>query len=119
MSRLAARTTRTRYPDWPRSLGSIGRSTATSSKATEPYATTATHPTKITPAALLATALASRYGKRLLIENQAAGTMYRLLFLDGQLLDTVRRLAARVVGDGRSSIRELAVGAEELEALLD
>jgi D-alanine-D-alanine ligase-like ATP-grasp enzyme len=56
---------------------------------------------------VLATALAGRYGQRLLIEDQATGTMYRLLFLDGQLLDTVRRLPARVVGDGRSSIREL------------
>jgi D-alanine-D-alanine ligase-like ATP-grasp enzyme len=54
-----------------------------------------------------ATAMASRHGARLLIEEQAVGTMYRLLFLDGQLLDVVRRLSAHSVGDGRSSVREL------------
>ena len=33
--------------------------------------------------------------------------MYRLLFMDGELLDTVRRRPPRVTGDGRSTIREL------------
>lgn len=56
---------------------------------------------------LLATAMASRYGERLLIEEEAVGTMYRLLFLEGKLLDVVRRWPAQVVGDGRSTVREL------------
>lgn len=56
---------------------------------------------------VLAVALASRHGQRLLIEDQAEGTMYRLLFLDGDLLDVVRRSSTRVVGDGRTSIRDL------------
>ena len=56
---------------------------------------------------VLATAMASRFGERLLIEEQAAGAMYRLLFLEGKLLDVVRRASAHVVGDGRSSVREL------------
>jgi cyanophycin synthetase len=56
---------------------------------------------------VLATALAHRHGQRLLIEQQAAGTMYRLLFLDGELIDAVRRGSAKVVGDGRATVREL------------
>jgi len=50
---------------------------------------------------------ASRLSRRLLIERQAEGDMYRLLFMDGELLDTVRRRPPRVTGDGRSTIREL------------
>jgi D-alanine-D-alanine ligase-like ATP-grasp enzyme len=59
---------------------------------------------------VLAVALASRYGERLLIEDQAEGTMYRLLFLEGRLLDVVRRASTRVVGDGRASVRDLIAG---------
>jgi D-alanine-D-alanine ligase-like ATP-grasp enzyme len=50
---------------------------------------------------------AARLSRRLLIERQAEGDMYRLLFMDGELLDTVRRRPPRVTGDGRSTIREL------------
>jgi len=50
---------------------------------------------------------AGRIGRRLLIERQAGGDMYRFLFLDGELLDAVRRRPPRVTGDGRSTIREL------------
>ena len=50
---------------------------------------------------------AGRIGRRLLIEQQAEGDMYRFLFLDGELLDAVRRRPPRVTGDGRSTIREL------------
>ena len=50
---------------------------------------------------------ASRLSRRLLIERQAEGDMYRLLFMDGELLDTVRRRPPRITGDGRSTIREL------------
>jgi cyanophycin synthetase len=50
---------------------------------------------------------AARLSSRLLIERQAEGDMYRLLFMDGELLDTVRRRPPRVKGDGRSTIREL------------
>jgi cyanophycin synthetase len=42
--------------------------------------------------------------------------MYRLLFMDGQLLDTVRRRPPRVTGDGRSTIREL-IAAENARRL--
>ena len=50
---------------------------------------------------------ARRLSRRLLIERQVPGANYRLLFLDGELLDVVRRDPPRVVGDGRSSIRDL------------
>src|SRR5262245_31046620 len=50
---------------------------------------------------------AARIDRRLLIERQAEGDMYRFLFLDGELLDAVRRRPPRVTGDGRSTIREL------------
>jgi D-alanine-D-alanine ligase-like ATP-grasp enzyme len=60
---------------------------------------------------------AARVGRRLLIEHQAEGDMYRFLFLDGELLDVVRRRPPRVIGDGRSTIRELI--AAENETRLD
>jgi cyanophycin synthetase len=56
---------------------------------------------------------ASRSDERVVIERQAPGDVYRLLFLDGELLDEVRRLSPRVVGDGRSTIDEL-IAAENL-----
>jgi cyanophycin synthetase len=52
---------------------------------------------------------AARFRERLVIERQASGDVYRLLFLDGELLDVVHRLPPRVTGDGDSSIRELIV----------
>lgn len=54
-----------------------------------------------------AAALASLYDHNLLVEKQEQGEVYRLLYLDGRLLDAVLRKAPTVVGDGRSSVREL------------
>jgi cyanophycin synthetase len=51
--------------------------------------------------------LAARSSPQILVEGQAEGHVHRLLFLDGELLDVVRRESPHVVGDGRSSIREL------------
>ncbi len=50
---------------------------------------------------------ASRSGERVLVERQAPGDVYRLLFLDGELLDVLRRLPPRLTGDGRSTVAEL------------
>lgn len=50
---------------------------------------------------------ASRADRRILVERQAPGSAYRLLVLDGELIDVVRRDPPAVVGDGGSSIREL------------
>ncbi len=46
-------------------------------------------------------------GERLLIERQAPGDVYRLLFLDGELLDVVRSVPSAVVGDGHATLEEL------------
>jgi cyanophycin synthetase len=51
--------------------------------------------------------LAARYDGDLLVEEQVSGTSYRLLFLDGQFLDAVRRDPPAVTGNGRDSIRRL------------
>ena len=50
---------------------------------------------------------ASRIGSRMVIERQATGTSHRFLILDGELLDVVRYLPPRVIGDGRSTVRRL------------
>jgi D-alanine-D-alanine ligase-like ATP-grasp enzyme len=42
-----------------------------------------------------------------LVEEQVKGDTIRLLYLDGQLLDAVRRGPPTVVGDGKSSISRL------------
>ena len=76
---------------------------------------------------LRARLLAARWDSQLLIERQLDGDVHRLLILDGELIDTVRRLRPTVVGDGRSSVRKLidlentrrreALGAEGLSLL--
>ena len=43
----------------------------------------------------------------LLIERQVPGANYRLLFLDGELIDAIRRDPPSVVGDGTSTVGEL------------
>ena len=53
--------------------------------------------------------MASRHDHELILERQAAGHVYRFLFLDGELLDVVRRLPPHVTGDGRSDIRGLVL----------
>ncbi len=47
------------------------------------------------------------FGSELLIEEQVSGDNYRLLYLDGRLVDAVVRGAPSVVGDGHSTVREL------------
>jgi cyanophycin synthetase len=63
-----------------------------------------------------ATLSATRLDRRLLVERQVPGDMYRLLYLDGELVDVVLRQAPHVLGDGRSSVLELI--AEENERRL-
>jgi cyanophycin synthetase len=47
----------------------------------------------------------------LLMEEQVAGDNYRLLYLDGQLLDAIVRRPPRVVGDGKSKVVRLVEAA--------
>ncbi len=60
-----------------------------------------------------ALAKVGHYGEKPLIEQQIAGTDYRLLVVDGKLVAAARRRAAQVLGDGRQTVRELI--AEENE----
>lgn len=50
---------------------------------------------------------AGRMSERLVVEEQVAGDVFRLMFLDGDLLDVIRSRAPTVTGDGRSSVRRL------------
>lgn len=54
-----------------------------------------------------ATLNAARYAPRVLIEREVEGALYRLLVLDGVLIDAVRHRPPTVSGDGRSSIIRL------------
>jgi cyanophycin synthetase len=56
---------------------------------------------------LLAGFNAARYSPLLLVEEQIEGDSYRVLVLDGEVLDVVRRGFPCVVGDGRRSVIEL------------
>lgn len=61
-----------------------------------------------TPAGLRAAArLAARFDGNLLVEEQVSGASYRLLYLDGELIDAIRRDPPAVTGDGVRSIRKL------------
>jgi D-alanine-D-alanine ligase-like ATP-grasp enzyme len=46
-------------------------------------------------------------GSRLILERQVVGDVYRLLILDGEVIDVLRRLPSRVTGDGHCTVREL------------
>jgi cyanophycin synthetase len=60
------------------------------------------------PAQLRRAALhARRYDGCVLVERQIRGDVYRVLVLDGEVVDVVRRRPPRVYGDGRSKIAEL------------
>jgi cyanophycin synthetase len=54
-----------------------------------------------------ATAAAAVYSDDLMIEQQIPGENYRLLFLDGKLLDAYSRRLPSLIADGKSSIARL------------
>lgn len=54
-----------------------------------------------------AAAVAGVYGEELLIEEQVKGEVYRLLYLDGQIIDAFVRRPPAVVGDGRARVSAL------------
>lgn len=56
---------------------------------------------------LKAAANARVSGSRMYIEEQIDGENYRLLYLDGELTDCVCRKAPVLIGDGRSTLRQL------------
>lgn len=59
---------------------------------------------------------ASLFGAKLIAEKEVPGASYRLLYLDGELIDAVRRDPPRVFGDGISTIDEL-IRAENAERI--
>jgi cyanophycin synthetase len=50
---------------------------------------------------------ASRYGRQVVVEQFASGRDHRVLVVNGKVVACAERVPARVVGDGRSSIRAL------------
>ena len=54
-----------------------------------------------------AATIAAQACTEMLLEEQIAGSNYRLLFLDGVLLDAIERCPPSVTGDGCSTIRQL------------
>ncbi len=50
---------------------------------------------------------AAGFGDSMLIEEQIPGDNYRLLFLNGKLIDAIARLCPSVTGDGHKTIRKL------------
>lgn len=66
-----------------------------------------------------AAALASLFGRDLLVEKMIPAESCRLLYLDGRLLHAVRRRGVRVTGDGRRSLRGLLEGAGWADLLRD
>jgi cyanophycin synthetase len=58
-------------------------------------------------ALLQALAVAGASSEQVVVEREVEGDNYRLLYLDGELLDVVRREPPMLRGDGRSTIREL------------
>lgn len=55
----------------------------------------------------LAAAAAARFSGGLIAERQVPGYLFRVLLLDGELVDVIRDDVPHVVGDGRSTIMEL------------
>jgi len=56
---------------------------------------------------LRAAANAAVFGTDLMVEQHVRGDVYRLLYLDGVLLDAVLRKPTTVMGNGKSTVREL------------
>lgn len=50
---------------------------------------------------------ASVFAKKLMIEQQVPGDSYRLLYLNGKLIDAVRKDPPTVTGDGKNTIKQL------------
>jgi D-alanine-D-alanine ligase-like ATP-grasp enzyme len=55
--------------------------------------------------------VAARFGDTLIVEEQLQGASFRLLYLDGEFIDAIRRDPPVVTGDGLNTIRKL-VGQE-------
>jgi cyanophycin synthetase len=54
-----------------------------------------------------AAALASTFSRTILVEQQASGPSYRLLYIDGEFIDAIERRPPSITGDGRQTIAQL------------
>jgi cyanophycin synthetase len=61
-----------------------------------------------------AVAWARAYGSRVLVQEQVEGDCYRVLVMDGEVLDTVVRHPPSVIGDDISTVRQLMRHENEL-----
>ena len=52
-------------------------------------------------------AASANFRQRPMIEEEVEGDSFRLLYLDGRLIDAVQRRRPTVIGDGKSTIRQL------------
>jgi cyanophycin synthetase len=52
-------------------------------------------------------ARAGAYSRDIVVEQQVRGENYRLLYLDGELVDAILRHPPKVYGDGHSTVRQL------------
>ena len=77
---------------------------------------------------LLAAAAADVYGDDLIIEEQIQGDNYRLLYLNGECIDSFQRRPPTVIGDGKSTVlrlvrlnneERLKSGSEIADSLID
>lgn len=56
---------------------------------------------------IAAAKLAARSDRNLIVEKQVEGQSFRLLYLDGQFIDAIRRDPPTLIGDGHSTLRQL------------
>jgi len=63
-----------------------------------------------------ASMLAATFSKTILVEQQAAGPSYRLLYIDGEFIDAVEKRPPCIVGDGRHTLAQL-IRSENLRRL--
>ena len=72
--------------------------------------------TELVKACRYAARFAARSGSELLVEEHVDGDSYRLLFVDGEFVDAIRRDPPSVTGDGRNTLKAL-VAAENRRRL--
>ena len=52
---------------------------------------------------------AAQWSRRILVEETIEGSVFRLLFLDGKLLDVVERRSPTLIGSGEATVEELII----------
>lgn len=63
--------------------------------------------------------VARKFEEDIILEECVSGTDYRLIFVDFRFVAAIRRRAARVMGNGRDTIRKLILATNRQERLID